>query len=183
MKTRFNFFYFRKNMPETKISLLSHFRNLILIVLFRFLISLLFAIIIGFIITPFAVSHYNFFLIFSDFSNHFILFVIQFIIFANFPNWVFPKNFDRLKGNNLILKYNYYLVGIYIIYALCNLLFNFQSLSDYFVDKNRSALAFLNSGYLGFFADLFIQVIWPYLFSVILSFAIWKYFDWKYKKS
>ncbi len=79
--------------------------------------------------------------------------LVIFVIFSYFPKVLFSE-FDRIKANNLILIYNFCLICFLIILT-----------ATLFIFPNSRVIVNFN--------------LIP-IFSTIL---IWKYFDWKYKKS
>lgn len=91
--------------------------------------------------------------IWISFFDFLISILINFVIFSYFPKVLFSE-FDRIKANNLILIYNFCLICFLIILTAALFIFpNSRVIVNFNLIPN---------------------------FSTIL---IWKYFDWKYKKS
>lgn len=141
-------------MPETKISPLSHFKNLALIILLVNILPLI--SIIPSISIPIKSYFYNFPVV-----------IIYFLIFR-FGKCLFSAQVSRLEANNLLFCYT----------NIATVILKVLTFHLYLAHLLVVGFAVLNLGFMMTVVFVVISIL-SYLFDFLLIWLIWRYFDLK----
>ncbi len=156
----------------TQISPFSHFKNIILIGLFGFCAN---SLLVEILQTSFrSLKLFSFWTNYGHWLSFIIFILTAYVIFTWFPDYLFPKSFNKLRANNLILNYNFVLIFLGFLFQILIMAFA----------PGIFMLPKLFSGSLGIFDNNFYLILLTTkaVFDVLIVSVIWKTLDTKIQK-
>jgi len=145
-------------MSETKISLLSHFKNLFLVGFFNLAANSLISEVSQIILKSFSIS--DFYLANQFLIQIIVSILVGWLIFSWFGNYLFETKFDKIRANNLILRYVIITTIIYSLFIFIGLSLILPGIEI----EDSLSLTFK-----------------VFCINLVLILFIWKYFDYQIK--